>query len=74
MTAMKRTLPMTWMLMEGGDSGPPVIAGSLEKSDLYRRITLPTDDEEFMPTDGKPALKPDEIKLIAEWIMAGARP
>jgi len=62
------------LLMEGGDSGPPVIAGSLEQSDLYRRITLPTDDEEFMPTDGKPALKPDEIKLIAEWIMAGARP
>ena len=62
------------LLMEGGDSGPPVIAGSLEKSDLYRRITLPTDDEEFMPTDGKPALKPDEIKLIAEWIMAGAQP
>ena len=50
------------------------VAGSLEKSDLYRRITLPTDDEEFMPTDGKPALKPDEIKLIAEWIMAGAQP
>jgi uncharacterized membrane protein/mono/diheme cytochrome c family protein len=62
------------LLMEGGDSGPPVIAGSLEKSDLYRRITLPTDDEEFMPTDGKPALKPEEIKLIAEWIMAGAKP
>lgn len=62
------------LLMEGGDSGPPVIAGSLEKSDLYRRITLPTDDEEFMPTDGKAALKPAEIKLIAEWIMAGAKP
>ncbi len=54
------------LLMEGGDSGPPVIAGSLEQSDFYRRITL--------PTDGKPALKPDEIKLIAEWIMAGAQP
>jgi hypothetical protein len=62
------------LLMEGGDSGPPVIAGSLEKSDLYRRITLPTDDEEFMPTDGKPALKSDEVKLIAEWIIAGAQP
>lgn len=27
-----------------------------------------------MPTGGKPALKPDEIKLIAERIMAGAKP
>lgn len=62
------------LLMEGGDSGPPVVAGSLEKSDLYRRITLPTDDEEFMPTDGKPALTPSEIKLIGEWITAGALP
>lgn len=62
------------LLMAGGDSGPPVVAGSLEKSDLYRRITLPPDDEEFMPTDGKPALSPAEIKLIADWITAGAKP
>ena len=62
------------LLMQGGDSGPPVVAGSLEKSDLYRRITLPADDEEFMPTDGKPALTAAEIKLIAAWIMAGAQP
>ena len=62
------------LLMEGGDSGPPVVAGSLEKSDLYRRITLPADDEEFMPTDGKPALTPAEIKLIGDWITAGAQP
>ena len=62
------------LLMAGGDSGPPVVAGSLEKSDLYRRITLPADDEEFMPTDGKPALSPAEIKLIADWITAGAKP
>ena len=62
------------LLMKGGESGPPVVAGSLEKSDLYRRITLPTDDEEFMPTDGKPALSPAEITLIAAWITAGAKP
>ena len=62
------------LLMKGGESGPPVVAGSLEKSDLYRRITLPTDDDEFMPTDGKPPLSPAEIKLIATWINAGAKP
>jgi uncharacterized membrane protein len=61
------------LLLKGGESGPPVVAGSLEKSDLYRRITLPTDDEEFMPTDGKPALNQAEIKLIADWITAGAK-
>lgn len=62
------------LLMAGGDSGPPVVAGSLEKSDLYRRITLAPEDEEFMPTDGKPSLSASEIKLVAEWITSGARP
>ena len=62
------------LLMAGGDSGPPIVAGSLEKSDLYRRINLPTDDEDFMPNDGKPALSAAEIKLIAEWITTGAQP
>ncbi|MBC7365956.1 MAG: hypothetical protein H7343_03940 [Undibacterium sp.] len=62
------------LLMKGGESGPPVVAGSLEKSDLYRRITLRSDDEEFMPTDGKPALSPAEVKLVGEWITAGAKP
>ncbi len=62
------------LLMKGGESGPPVVAGSLEKSDLYRRITLPADDDEFMPTDGKPAFSQAQIKLIADWITAGAQP
>jgi len=62
------------LLMKGGENGPPVVAGSLAKSDLYRRITLPPDDEEFMPTDGKPPLSAAEIKLIADWITAGAKP
>jgi hypothetical protein len=38
----------------------------LASADLYRRLTRPTEDEEYMPTGGKPALKPGEIKLIAE--------
>ncbi|MEI6052375.1 MAG: c-type cytochrome domain-containing protein [Opitutaceae bacterium] len=62
------------LLMAGGDSGPPIVAGSLEKSDLYRRINLPTDDEDFMPNDGKPALSAADIKLIADWITVGAQP
>jgi mono/diheme cytochrome c family protein len=62
------------LTMTGGDGGPPVVAGSPEKSELYRRITLDPGHEEFMPTDGKPPLTPAEIKLVAEWISAGAAP
>ena len=51
-----------------------IVPGQPAQSELYRRITLPTDDEEFMPTDGKPALSPAQVKLIAEWITAGAKP
>jgi len=59
-------------LMEGGDSGDSIVPGKLTDSELYRRITLPHDDEEFMPSDGKKPLSPVETKWIELWIAAGA--
>ncbi len=56
----------------GGESGAAIKAGDVKGSDAFRRITLPHDDEEFMPSDGKPALSKDEIKIIELWIAAGA--
>src|SRR5690606_21029348 len=43
-------------LLKGGESGAVIVAGRPEASDLYRRITLPHDDEAFMPKDGKTPL------------------
>ena len=43
-------------LMEGGESGKIIIPGDISSSDLYRRITLPTNHKDFMPTDGKQPL------------------
>ena len=60
------------LLMRGGEDGAVVKPGDLKGSELYRRITLPHDDEEFMPSDGKPPLKPDEVKVLELWIAAGA--
>jgi len=59
-------------LMAGAESGSVLKPGSLKESELHRRITLPASDEEVMPSDGKPLLSADEIKIIALWIEAGA--
>jgi mono/diheme cytochrome c family protein len=61
-------------LAKGGDSGPAVAAGNLETSEMFRRINLPHEDEEFMPSDGKPPLEKADILLIKQWIMTGASP
>ncbi|MEO1013090.1 MAG: c-type cytochrome domain-containing protein, partial [Bacteroidota bacterium] len=59
-------------MMSGGDSGPAVMAGDLDASELYRRITLPENHEEFMPTEGKPPLSEDEMGILRWWIKNNA--
>jgi uncharacterized membrane protein/mono/diheme cytochrome c family protein len=58
--------------MRGGKDGPVVQAGNVQGSDLFRRITLPPGHDDFMPKEGKRPLSPDQVKLIALWIGAGA--
>src|SRR5215469_15128358 len=57
-------------LLKGGDNGPAVAAGSLEKSPLVTRVTA-SDLAERMPPEGKP-LTADQIASISAWIAAGA--
>jgi hypothetical protein len=59
-------------LMKGGKNGAVVKAGDAKDSELHIRVTLKPDDEDFMPADSKPPLKPDEIKVLQLWIAAGA--
>jgi hypothetical protein len=60
------------LLMAGGESGVVVVPGNVTESELYRRITLPHDDEEFMPSGGKKPLSAEETKWVELWIAAGA--
>jgi hypothetical protein len=62
------------LTMRGGQDGPVVVPGQPEKSILFQRITLPTDHKKFMPSEGKPPLKPEEIAWIKAWIQQGASP
>jgi len=58
--------------MRGGENGAEVVPWHPQKSELYRRITLPPDDDDSMPGNGKNPPSADEIKLIEQWIAAGA--
>jgi hypothetical protein len=57
--------------MRGGKDGPVVQPGNAPGSDLFRRITLPANHDDFMPK-GKKALSSNEVRLIELWIGAGA--
>lgn len=59
------------MAFKGGKSGPVIIPGDPDKSELVRRITLPRNHKEAMPSKGK-KLTEDEIALITFWIEKGA--
>ncbi len=58
--------------MRGGKDGPVIHPGEPGKSELFRRVSLPPDNKDFMPADGKPALTAAEAKIIEVWITAGA--
>ncbi len=58
--------------LRGAESGAVIKPGDPKGSELFRRITLKRDDEDVMPSDGKPLLSAEEIKLIELWIAGGA--
>ena len=62
------------LLMKGGQGGPVIVAGNSSRSILFQRITLPPDHKQFMPAEGKPPLRPEEIAWIKAWIDQGASP
>jgi mono/diheme cytochrome c family protein len=59
-------------VMRGGETGTVITAGRAEVSELLRRISLPEDDEEFMPAEGKTPLTDAQVRIIEWWIRAGA--
>lgn len=58
-------------VLKGGEGGPVLVAGHPEKSELIRRIKLPRDHEDAMPTKGK-GLTANEIATLEFWIKQGA--
>lgn len=60
--------------LAGGKSGQAALTpGNPETSELIKRVKLPRDDEEAMPSKEGPGLSSTEIKALETWIAAGAR-
>jgi uncharacterized membrane protein len=59
-------------LREGGESGEAVKPGDPSGSELYRRITLPSTAEGFMPKNHKRPPSAAEIEVLRWWIEIGA--
>ena len=62
-----------WAFAAGSENGAVLTAGDAAKSELYMRVTLPRDDDDFMPPQGKAdPLTAAELDLFKRWIDEGA--
>ena len=59
-------------ILAGGKSREGVIPGNTATSEIFRRITLPKEHKEFMPSDGKKPLTESQIAILEFWIETGA--
>ena len=59
-------------IMSGGESGPVISRARPQASELLNRITLPRDDEAFMPAEGNTPLTEAQVRIIEWWLTAGA--
>jgi hypothetical protein len=57
-------------LLKGGDSGPAIVPGDVEKSLLIKAVRY-TDDDLQMPPKGK-KLSPEQIANLEAWVKMGA--
>jgi hypothetical protein len=57
--------------LKGGKGGVSIEPGKADQSDLYRRITLPADNDDVMPNKGDRLTKA-QTDLVRDWINQGA--
>ena len=61
-------------MIKGGENGEVIVPGDLDASELFRRITLPEEHDDFMPSEGKRPLTEQEVAIIEWWIQVDAPP
>jgi len=59
-------------LRKGGESGEAIKPGDPSGSELYRRITLPSTSDDYMPKNHKSPPSAAEIAVLRWWIAIGA--
>jgi len=56
----------------GGDTGRAFVPGNVEASEALYRVSLPPEDEAFMPAEGKTPLTAAQVAILTWWVGAGA--
>lgn len=59
-------------ILKGGKSGAAITPGDWEKSELIRRITLPSTSSKFMPANQLPSFSNTEVAILKWWVANGA--
>ncbi len=59
-------------LLKGGDTGPGLIAGKPDESEIIKRVVLPKDHDDIMPPKGGP-LAANEVDVLRRWVADGAK-
>jgi mono/diheme cytochrome c family protein len=59
-------------MLTGGDSGPAVVPGKPEESELFRRVSETDEDLRMPPADAAAALSTEQVALLRHWIATGA--
>jgi mono/diheme cytochrome c family protein len=57
--------------LKGGQDGVVIVPGKADESDLYRRITLPANNDDVMPNKGD-LLTKAQTDVVRDWINQGA--
>lgn len=66
-------LDAAWAMLLGNKDIVPVVPKDVGKSGLIQVVTLPKDDDKFMPPEGKAdPLTPEEILKLKTWVIEGA--
>jgi uncharacterized membrane protein len=60
------------LIKKGGKNGVIFVAGSAEESEIIHRVTLPENNDEHMPPEGKTPISKNELALLKWWIDSGA--
>jgi uncharacterized membrane protein len=58
--------------MRGGETGTVITPGRPEVSEMINRVTLPPDDDAFMPAEGNTPLTERQVEIVRWWIEIGA--
>lgn len=62
-----------WAITLGSENGAVLEPGNADESELYIRVTLPADDDDFMPPKDKAEpLTKEELEKFKKWIDDGA--